>query len=170
MGISWPTIAITLASQVFVAWVAVRLALGRFRQEKWWERKYEAYTEMLASLHRMKKSLLVEANLNLNGQEPTPEQKAVSEADHEAGSAELMRHADLGDFLISPHACRLLRRFGEDVRQASKPGVMYGDYLEGNIEAADRFIEGLKVAAKKDLGIRRNRHGPSSARSPEAAL
>ena len=169
MGVSWPTVLVALVSQILVAWIAVRLAIGRFREEKWWERKYEAYAEMLTSLHRMKKGLLIEANMSARDQELTPEQRAEYDADHKVGTADLMRHTDLGDFLVSPEACRLLRQFGEDVSQASEPGVMYGDYLEGNIGAAERLIEGLKVVAKKDLGIKRNRRGPTSSRDPLAA-
>jgi ABC-type arginine transport system permease subunit len=56
MGISWPTVQVAVFSQIVVALITVRLALGRFRQERWWERKYEAYSEMLTSLHQLRRS------------------------------------------------------------------------------------------------------------------
>ena len=167
MTISWPTVLVSLVVQLIVAWATVQLALGRFRQEKWWERKYEAYSEMLTALHLMKRSLLEPANFDLRDREPTDEQKAKWKADFQKGSAEVARHTDLGDFLLSNQACKAIRRFGEAVRVASNSRD-HNVYIEDNLAATDQLIEDLKAEAKRDLGVRRDRREPSSAREPKA--
>ena len=169
MGISWPTVIVALASQVVVAWVAVRFGLAQFRQEKWWDRKYDAYAEMLTALHHMRKSIVNEGNMALRDLEPTREQREELDADFKKGSADLAKHTDLGDFLVSPETCAHLRQFGLDVEAASGPDKSYGEYLEGNAAAVERLIEALKSAAKRDLGVERNSRGLSSSwdrRSP----
>jgi len=45
---------------IFAAWFAVRLALHRFYQERWWERKYEAYTQAIGALADLHYELLRE--------------------------------------------------------------------------------------------------------------
>jgi len=152
MGISWLTLLVAFVSQVMVALVAVRLALGRFRDEKWWERKYEAYSQMLTSLHRLRKSYSTEAEITLRDREPTPEQKLEWAADYKSGSDDLTRHADLGNFLISQEAVDLIHRFGRETQEASKGGISFQEYLEGNLRATDRFLDDLKRVAKQDLG------------------
>jgi len=155
MQVSWGTALVALASQVLVAWVAVRLALNRFRQEKWWERKYEAYAEILTSLHRLRKSVVVEYEMDSRGREPTEEQKAEWKADFKRGSSDLMRHTDLGDFLISPATVALLKRFGEATDKAAT-NADYVEYVEARLAATNQCMDGVKVAAKKDLGVSRS--------------
>jgi hypothetical protein len=171
MGVSWPTVAVSLVGQLavglLIAWVTVRLALGRFREEKWWERKYDAYSEMLTALHRMRKSFGEEAALDLRDVKPSDEQKAEWDSDFRAGKSTIARHTDLGDFLLSPSACKAIRRFGEKVRIASE-STQWSDYVEGNLGATDELIENLKQEAKRDLGVRMNRQGPRSARASDA--
>ena len=150
MGISWPTLAAAFVSQVLVALITVQLALGRFRQEKWWERKYEAYSEILISLHRLRKSYFADLEDYHDGTEPSEERKAESRADYKLSSDDLMRHGDLGDFLISPEAVSLLKQYAADTRAASK-SENYHDYLDENLDAVQRFLSSLLPVAKADL-------------------
>jgi hypothetical protein len=36
------------------SWITVQLSLRRFRTERWWERKVEAYERIIAALHPTK--------------------------------------------------------------------------------------------------------------------
>ena len=36
------------------SWITVQLALRRFRRERWWERKTDAYTKVIEALHNSK--------------------------------------------------------------------------------------------------------------------
>jgi hypothetical protein len=79
---------VPLLSQVFLALVVaiatVRLALGRFREEKWWERKYEAYSEILLLLHKMKQSYFADVERDRQEVELSEEEKAQDVAEYRA--------------------------------------------------------------------------------------
>lgn len=52
----------SLAGALLVAWLTVKLALGRYKHEKAWERKLEAYCDLIASLGELHTA---QADLNL---------------------------------------------------------------------------------------------------------
>ena len=50
---------ITILTGIFIAGITslitVHLSINKFRTEKWWERKADAYTQLLDALHNAKK-------------------------------------------------------------------------------------------------------------------
>ena len=47
-------ILLGLCTAAGVAWLTTRLALGRYKKEKLWERRFEAYADVVASLGEMR--------------------------------------------------------------------------------------------------------------------
>src|SRR5262249_25767276 len=155
MSVSWPSLVATILGtflgQVAIAWLAVRLALGRFRQEKWWEKKYEAYIEILVALHQVKKDFFDSIEWELQSKERPEEKEKEFKAAYSAAKNDIMRHSDLGDFLISANAVRILKDFGKGVAEASASPYTYYDYLEGNAVAVRKALEEMLAEAKLDL-------------------
>ena len=56
--IDFSTMVGTLSTGVVIAaissWITVQLSLRRFRTERWWERKAEAYERIIGALHDSK--------------------------------------------------------------------------------------------------------------------
>ena len=55
---NWSQVIAGLASAIFVSVVTavltVQLALRRFYSEKWWERRSDAYSEIIKALHQVR--------------------------------------------------------------------------------------------------------------------
>jgi len=150
----------TLGGQIVVAsittMIAVHLALGRFRQEKWWEKKYDAYEEILRALHHMKRDFSDSyERLTESKRDRTPEQEAAFTKAFQTASADLMRHRDLGDFLLSVRAVELLAEFGRGTVEASGGAKQYWEYLDANLIVISATLDQMRTEAKRDLMGRR---------------
>lgn len=56
------------------AWATVQLSLKRFRDEKWWQKKYDAYENTIESLHQLKKDCDADLAAYYKGKFPSAEQ------------------------------------------------------------------------------------------------
>jgi hypothetical protein len=65
-----------------------------------------------------------------------------------------MRHADLGDFLLSQKSVELFKRYQTDTAAAGQ-ALDWSSYLEESLGALGRFFDDMKSAAKMDLGADR---------------
>jgi hypothetical protein len=45
----------SLLLALFADWIAVRLSRDKFRSERWWERKVQAYERVIDAFHKAKK-------------------------------------------------------------------------------------------------------------------
>ena len=150
---SWSTVIaagiVQLLIAVFVAFLTVFLALRRFRRERWWEKKYEAYEGLLLALHSMKRSWSDDLFVVQQGKNISDDQKAKSTERYEVGSDEVMKYADLSEFLLSAETEKVLSDFGRETDIDGKRD--YADFLSVSLEATDRALKRLIVAARNDL-------------------
>ncbi len=80
-----------------------------------------------------------------------------------------MRYADLGDFLLSERAVRILKEFGDGLVQATgqrqmggpTKSYMYHEYLAQSLTVINAALNDMKSEAKKDLKGRRPSHSRS---------
>ena len=86
------------------SWFTVRLALGRYKKEIFWQRKLDAYTRILDALHvcRLRAERL--ANESIHDTSPTDEQKAEMKKKYSAASSELYRIIDTGLLILPEQA------------------------------------------------------------------
>lgn len=133
--------------------VTVNLALRRFRQEKWWTTKEETYSQLLETLHHLKRYAsehLDQYHLEKSVDDAT--QKHL-EATWKDSSAKLNRLEDLASFHLSATAVEILATYRKDRAEAMK-GESFYEWIEGSLDAANRCLEALKHEAKRDLKIR----------------
>lgn len=99
----------SLVVAVVAAWVAASLALQRFFRERWWERKVEAYTELLVALHDLAEWPGSLADEPLKAAPLTNEEVAALETRFREGQVKVRRAAALGSFVISERAVEILQ-------------------------------------------------------------
>jgi hypothetical protein len=123
---------ITLFVAVVTANITVRLSLKQFYEQKWWERKMEAYSAIIDSLHHMKRCLedwYDEAvGEGIMGKSEVPEEHAKAQSRRfKEASDELKRRTDIGGLsyrrtrwmrLRSSRRCWILQ-----ARIPTKPGA-----------------------------------------------
>lgn len=148
-------IATNILTAILIAflssWITVQLSLRRYRTEKWWEKKVEAYTRIVEALHNSK--ALIEAYLLAveEGANVSPERKKELEKRAHASYDEIIKAKDVGEFLLSRKAIKCLCRYQE--RSTDDPNDMWYEHLENEFTATKECLDALIIAAKEDLKV-----------------
>lgn len=141
-----------MAIAVLSAWITVRLAIRRFHQERWWEKKEGAYSSLLEVLHRFKRYASQHYDRELGHQDPSDEDKAALEAEWQKTNREYERLRDLASLHLSEDAMSILDEYEKRKHEAQNEDVFL--WIEGDLAAATDCLEKLKRAAKEDLKVR----------------
>lgn len=148
--------------------LTVRLALGRYYSERWWERRLDAYTRVHDALSVQLKQTKAESDamddyyseLYRTGEahaRTVPDdlanelRKNWRESERELEDA-LIR----GAFLLSEDAVALLRRYQQEQRKiAFSLRELQQESIEAQLVAAQGAVDEFGKLAKRDLGIAR---------------
>jgi hypothetical protein len=108
------TVFTALISAFAAAILTTWFSLWRFRQERWWEKKYEVYASIINSLHALYRGFDTERFLpyddGLMGSIKSPEHIRL-ENQHkqfETAKLEIKRIVTIGDFILSEDAVKEL--------------------------------------------------------------
>ncbi|MET3332486.1 MULTISPECIES: hypothetical protein [Bradyrhizobium] len=126
------------------------LGLGKFRSEKWWERKAAAYVAVIEGLHGMHaytKAIIDEASSDYELSDEY--KKALGEASM-AGNAEVRKAATIGPLLMSRHASEVLAWLVRelDAQEVDEPVI---DYHHARLFILENALVKLRYQAKRDL-------------------
>ena len=93
-------IIIAIVTSIITVW----LALKRFRSERWWERKADAYSTIVKSLHHMK--IYCEETIEEleSHKDMSEEDSKVLYAKFKEAIEEIAKAKDVGSFIISNEA------------------------------------------------------------------
>lgn len=162
------TIAAGLLVSVVTSVLTVRLALGRYYSERWWERRLDAYTRVHDALSVQLKQTKAESDamddyyseLYRTGEahaKPVPDEvteelrKNWRESERELEDA-IIR----GAFLLSEDAVGLLRRYQQERRKIDiSMRDLQQESIEALLAAAQDAVDEFGKLAKRDLGIAR---------------
>jgi hypothetical protein len=146
----WANLLIGIVIAVVSAITTVFLAFQRFRREKWWERKADAYSRIIEALHLMKRGL--EDDLEHIQGDRRPDEEPSDEAIHEfrRAEAEVHKAIDTGSFLLSQDAQNAMEQLKTDLSHAGRPAGIGALGVE--IDALGGCLEKLPDIAKRDLG------------------
>ena len=132
------------------AWVTVRLALRRFQSERMFERRIDAYVQVLESMHAVKHYLERQVWAHeLNYTIPTDRTDALAK-EYDSGLVDLRRYTDLGSVLFSDRAVELLDDLSVKLRPTSgeEAGI---ERTKVRLEAIVRGLREFRQIARKDL-------------------
>jgi hypothetical protein len=141
-----------MAIAVLSAWITVRLAIRRFHQERWWEKKESAYSSLLEVLHRFNRYASLHYDRQFMDQETSDEDKATLEAEWQKTNREYERLRDLASLHLSENAMSILDEYDKRKREARNEDFF--KWIEDDLAAATNCLEQLKRAAKEDLKVR----------------
>ena len=144
-------VGVTIA--VVSAWVTVQLSIRRFRTEKWWEKKAEAYERVIDALHHAKVFSDAHICADMRGRELSEGREKVLRAKSREAQLEVERVADVGSFLLGDEAQKRLRQYLKERRGAADTTSWF-DYLLADLAATNACLDDLIRIAKKDLGTR----------------
>jgi hypothetical protein len=137
---------------IVTAYVAVRLALSRFRQERWWERKAQAYAELFEALFdvqwysRRRAEELEEGAHFVGGY--------MEGLSSRASAAYLLirKYAAIGPFLFSPATAS---RLAELEKILDRPAYNEDplEEVSNTLGAVAAALKDLRTMAHRDLGL-----------------
>ena len=136
---------------VLTSWLTVKFSLGRFRSEKWFERRLDAYTKVIEALHFMNHCTDMEMKAEVEGYEIDEKAKAELLASYAKGRSDLRRLTDMGALIFSPEAVALLDTLNNELLAASN-AQSYWEHLDAEVAAISKCLSALRPIAKRDLG------------------
>ena len=137
---------------VVSSWVTVQLSLRKFRIEKWWERKADAYASVIEALHNSKEFSEQHLRAGERGREISEDRDAELRVQAKAGSEEIRRVADIGAFLLSDQAMVRMAQLQKEEDEASDT-MDWFEYLEGDYQAVSTCLDDIIAIAKADLKV-----------------
>lgn len=147
------------------ALLTARVALRKYRSEKWWQRKADAYAQILQALHIMKRGL--EEDLRDMKSHPTPydtPERKESFARFRQAQGRIHEAVDTGSFLLSDEARIAIEKLVSDLDNAAELSTEHvlgmGKYTipeeatERELDAIRACLDRLPELAKRDLAVK----------------
>jgi hypothetical protein len=144
-------LAISLCTAVVGALLAVRLALRRYYQEKWWDAKMRAYTEIIEALHHITRDVDISLDAAYSYRDTDTPFHKEWDSKHRAAWDNIRKFADVGEFLFSAHSMTVL---GELLKAGDAgPNADHIAELEGIRTAVEKCLPAIKASARADLNL-----------------
>jgi hypothetical protein len=142
-----------LAVGVLTAIASVQLALRRFRAERWWERKAEAYSILLGALFDVQRSLQFEISRIEEGTDLSESYLKDLKDRSRAGYVEIRKAAVIGSFLFGSESAA---RINVLVNKLDDPkhNLDFHEEVGEDFDAVTSALRDLKELAKNDLAVR----------------
>jgi hypothetical protein len=137
---------------ICAAFLSTRRAVRRAYQERWWDRKEQAYREIVDALHDMLRYSSFEADRDLNGDRgDNPKEKDFALRYSEACWT-VQRMTDIGYFVISQKAADILQKL------RNRPKLEWGDGTAFEVREQEaslyrEALDGIRECAGKDLKV-----------------
>lgn len=135
------------------SWITVHLSLKRFRTEKWWEMRADAYSRLLGTIHDAKAFAEEHLEADIQGLEISKEEDKELREKSQKAEAEIYRAMDVGAFYLSVEAINRLKAYKNHPRD-DNVDHSWGAYLVSEHVATDSCLKDMIKIARKDLSIR----------------
>ncbi len=145
--------AVNITVAITTAIVTVHLSIRRFRTEKWWEIRAEAYHRVIEALHNAKAFSDTHLKADMEDLAISPErEKEVSEQSEKA-VREITHAIDLGRYLLSKEALDRLKRYQTD-RAAAADTTSWQRYLMDTRDVCEDCLKDMSKIARRELKIK----------------
>ena len=141
---------IAIVASIITAIITARLALRRFYSEKWWEKKAEAYSAIIESLHHMKRYYDEELHAAMAGREVPEDREKVLVEESRKAHDELKKRIDIGQFVLSEEAVVELAAFEKALKNATNTQI-WSEYIIASRDAIDDTLQRMRSIARADL-------------------
>ena len=147
----WLQLLVTLLTAFGGAYFGAWLNKNRYYQEKWWDRKVEAYSQIIEDLYNSYlyaatyyEDYMGKPDTNIDRQNLFDEWKLATKS--------LAKSVQLGDFIISDRASKVLKSYHKD-RSNAKRSDDSVDLAYDDAELTKKCLEEITRIAKQDLQV-----------------
>ena len=148
-----PLINIVVANIVvalLTSWLTVKFALRRFKSEKWFEKRIDAYTKIIEALHFMKHCTEQQLHAEQRGTDLPKETEEELVNAYRKGLDDLRRLTDMGALLFSAQGVKVLDTLNNELIGATETQSWW-EHLDAESAAISKALSELQPIAKKDL-------------------
>ena len=143
-------IASGLLISVVTAWITVQLSLRRFRSERLWERKVNAYERIFESLHHLKAYCDGHLKAEECGSQLDIEREQVLYGKFKLALEEINKYRDVGSFLIAESAVERLKHFEKELEMSYEGKTIY-EIADNQYGYVTSCIKDINVIARSDI-------------------
>lgn len=144
--------SIAAVAAVVAAGVSIYNArFGRFSRQRWWERKVDAYSQIIDALSSLVYYYEEHMNAELECRKAGGQHSKGFEQFWHDGNIKIKTATAIGAFLISKEAETALQIMWKEKGK----GITYGDWygaMESDYNATNACLKTMVIVAKKDLG------------------
>ena len=133
------------------SWITVYLSLNKFRSERWWEKKVQAYERVIEAFHKAKKFASEYLDAEYKGKEVDKDRDLELRRLSKEARDEIARASDIGSFVLSEDALKVIAKYLAEEEAMPRQESWY-EYLEADWSLIDRFMKEFTTTAKRDLG------------------
>lgn len=141
-------VSITVGAAFLAAWLASK----RFRSERWWERKAEAYANLLDALHMMKWPSSEHFEAEIERRKVNHEYSEQLWQEFNDARRKVWRIADSASFLVSSEVLEAVHDMERGLSDANSANT-YFEHLDEQYGAVDKCIERVKDIGAKELKV-----------------
>lgn len=146
-------IAIAIISSVISSLLTFKLSLRKFRTEKWWELKAEAYQKVIKALHEYKS--LSGAYLDAFENEGSLLDKDKKKLKQRSGNARkiIYRYTDIGAFWMTKEAIDSLEKYQDELNDLVNTSTVmdFHEIMESDYDITTKCLKNIIIVAKQDL-------------------
>ncbi len=146
---------VAVVSTTASAWLAVPLALRRFRLEKRWEKQADAYERVLIALTNSKEYFEREFDAVITSTKIPEDEHDDLHRRYKEGLREIATCVALSGFLLSVAARERLKQLQKELDNANNEQDLYS-YLDSKLYSITKCIDDLSQLASEDLQINPN--------------
>jgi hypothetical protein len=144
----------TIGIAAVSSWITVLLSLRRFRAERWWDRKVDAYTTLIEAFYSSKAFTTAHLEAQETGREVSEENDVKYRKLAEEAHQKIEKAIDTGSFILCDEALARLREYREEANQAGEAKDWYS-FLDAHCAATDKCLKEIIPIAQNDLKINR---------------
>lgn len=144
------TILAAVAISAVSSWITVQLSLRRFRAEKWWEMRVDAYRQLIEAFHDSKAFSATHLDADYEGLDVPEEADKELRARAKDAERDISRAADLAGFLLGDEVRARLQRFRREEAKATETNN-WQEYLRREWEATNSCLQDVIEIARREL-------------------
>lgn len=136
----------------FTSWLTVRLSLRRFRAERWWDHKAEAYSRIVEALHNLVEYCSVMSDAAVHRATISDARQKELSDNYNSAYRDLRKAAGIGAYIISDEVASTLSKLEARPRLGFEDNAPW-DVYDDDSAAYKKALEQIRCFAKKDLGV-----------------
>ena len=132
------------------SWITVQLSKNKFRSERWWEKKVDAYERVIEAFHKSKKFDTEHMTAEERGSKIDEARDVELRLFAKEARDEILKASDIGSFVLSKEALKILAKYEAESENMPRQDSWY-EHLDLSWSITSRYMKEFIEEAHRDL-------------------